>query len=59
MRTLIKKIPDVSCLVTTIVFSIKIVEAKNRIPDTSRLMKTTVFFTKIGEVKNKIPDVAF
>ena len=58
MKTLIKKIPDVSSLVTTTVLNTKISEVENKILNTSSLVTTTVLNTKIGEVDNKISDHA-
>ena len=54
MEMLIKKIPDISRLVTAAVLNTKISEAKNKIPDTSSLVTTTVLNTKTGEVENKL-----
>ena len=41
--------PEVSGLVTTTVFNIKIGEVENKIPDTSGLVTTTILTTKIGD----------
>ena len=54
---LIKKF-QMTCLVTTNVYNIKISEVENKIPDSNNLMITTVLNTKIGEVEEKIPDHA-
>ena len=53
---LIKKIPDISGLVTTTVFNTKISEAENKIPYVSGLVTSTVLNTKISKVENKIPN---
>ena len=50
---LIKKIPDTSGLVNTILLSTKINEVENKIPDTSCLVTTAVLNTRISEVENK------
>ena len=56
MEMLIKKIADVSGLVTTTVLNTKISEVENKIPDTSSLVTKTVLNIKVGEVENKIPN---
>ena len=53
-----KKIPDASGLVTTVVLNTKISEAENKIPNTSSLVTTAVLGTKISETENKISDHA-
>ena len=45
----IKKIPDVSYLVTTTVLNTEISEVENKIPDTGSLVTTSILNTKIGE----------
>ena len=57
MELLIKKIPDVSGLITTTVLNTKIGEIENKIPDMSGFVITKNVNTKIAEVENKIPDV--
>ena len=49
-----KEIPDVSGLVTTAVFNIKIGKVESKIPDANCLLTTTALNTNIGEVENKI-----
>ena len=46
--------PDTSGLVTTTVFSTKIIEAENKIPNTNNVVTTAVPKTKINEVEKKI-----
>ena len=60
MEILIKKIPDVSGLVTTTVNKnyTKIGKVDNKILDTSGLVTTAVLNTKIKEVEDKIPNVS-
>ena len=60
MEILIKKIPDVSGLVTTTVNKnyTKIGKIDNKILDTSGLVTTAVLNTKIKEVEDKIPNVS-
>ena len=53
---LIKKVLDVSGLVTTTALNRKISEVENKILDTSSLVTKSVPNTKISEVENKIPD---
>ena len=55
---LIKKIPDISGLVTTTVLNTKLIQVENKIPDASKLVITSVLNRKTGEVENKIPDRA-
>ena len=54
MLILIKKIPDVSGLVTTTVLNRKIGEVENKISDARDLATTTVLNTKVGEIETKI-----
>ena len=54
---MIKKIPDVSGLITTTVLNTKIGEIENKIPDMSGFVITKNVNTKIAEVENKIPEV--
>ena len=55
---LIKKIPDVNCLVTTTVLNTKVSKFENKILGASSSVTTTVFNTKINETENKILDNA-
>ena len=47
-----KKLPDISCLVTT-VLNTKIKEVDNKIPDLSSLVKKTNYDAKISEIEGK------
>ena len=58
MEMLIKKIPDISGLVTITELNTRISKVENKIPNISSLVTTTVLNTKISEVENKIPDHA-
>ena len=53
LEILIKKIPDVSGLVTTTVLNTKISEVKNKIPIVSDLVKKTNYDSKILEMDGK------
>ena len=53
---MIKKIPHVSGLVTTIVLTTNIGEVKNKLPVASGLVKKTDYDTKIGDIEKKIFD---
>ena len=55
---LIKKVPDVSGLVTTTILNTKTSKAEYKIMDNRSLLTTTVLTIKIGEVENRIPDHA-
>ena len=55
---LIKKIPDVSDLVTTTVMNTEISKGESKVPDISGLVTTNALNTKTGEAENKIPDVS-
>ena len=56
MVLFIKKIPDVSGLVTSAILNTKIAKVDNKMSDTSGSATTTVLDIKIEEVENKIPD---
>ena len=56
MVLFIKKIPEVSGLVTSAILNTKIAKVDNKMSDTSGSATTTVLDIKIEEVENKIPD---
>ena len=53
LEMLIKKIPDISSLVTTAVLDTKIKEVDNEIPNLSGLVKKADYRTKISEIVGK------
>ena len=50
---LLKKIPDVSGIVTTTVLNTKIKEVDNKIPELSDLVKKTSYDAKISDIEKK------